>query len=490
MGRPQDTTFNLAKALRFVPPDAADEIRAFREAQNGLTPKQRWERCQKKRDGLLESHTKLASVFACYGILFRTERRHRHSDEAWQDFDAVIREQEASRRLRCLVVISDKWGEEVVRHYGFSSRPRRYCDDLRTVANLCPAWRDAATRLNNSMCQRLQSTDRRIPGVSNAINPIESWDLQHVKTAACREPMPHNLEIPHGYGLDRFGLLVHQDIAAASADMSNNNTTHNPMPDQNRATFVSATAAHIASDPPPISCTGLFPPEAAQSLPAPSMTDIRTEGGNALPFPPSPPSSPDTGPATSLLLTAESEQRLPSNGKRAAAKHLDRATKKQRTLSTGPSATATNLSDSSARSDAREILGKLRPCSPPLSALADRHDIDLLAKLQSRGSSLTDQPQFAQSLEWARAESEKDERTHQETTTDNRHSAPSFLERVLLPSLGRQDASQSSQQGPVPPNRVLPPALSSNPSQAGQVRAGQRSESQGSDGFQDGKYNA
>lgn len=363
MGRPQDTTFNLDKALRIVPPDAADEICAFREAQNGLTPEKRWERCRKKRDVLLESHTKLASVFACYGLLFQTERRHRRSDEAWQDFDAVIREQEASRRLRCLVVISDKWGEEVVRHYGFSSRPRRYCDDLRTVANLCPAWRDAATRLNNSMCQRLRSTDRRIPGVSNAINPIESWDLQHVKTAACQEPMPHNLEIPHGYGLDRFGLLVHQDIAAASADMSHN-TTHNPMPNRNRATFVSATAAHIAFDPPPISCTGLFPSEAAQSLPTPSMTDIRTAGGIALPFPPSPPSSPDTGPATSLLLTAESEQRLPSNGKRAAAKHLDRATKKQRTLGTVPSVTATNPSDSSARSDAREILGKLRPCSP------------------------------------------------------------------------------------------------------------------------------
>lgn len=120
--------------------------------------------------------------------------------------------------------------------------------------------------------------------------------------------------------------------------------------------------------------------------------------------------------------------------------------------------------------------------------MADRHGIDLLAKLQSRGSPLANQPQFARSLEWARAESEKDERTHQEITAGSRHSAPSFLERVLLPSLGRQDAGQSSQQGPVPPNRVLPPALSSNTSQAGQVRAGQRSEFQGSDEFQDGKH--
>ncbi|KAI3339710.1 hypothetical protein F4824DRAFT_35375 [Ustulina deusta] len=286
---------DLDKALLLISPEAAQEIRGFRNSLKNLQLRQRIEHCQRKRDDLLSCYKGLEAVFVCYWLVFQTCSIKKQG-EAWDKFDeVVVRSREASKCLKSLIGVSDVWGKEVIIHYGFLSRYRTYCDELHAIAREVPTWDEAVAIFNQSIDQRIRKNDGRTR-MKESSNPIERRDLAYVKayvkTAKHRRPAFPGL-LP-GYGRDKYGLIVRAKFAEESRALS-------PLP--------SSSSQQLLDPKPTLGSDGydgstLVPspllPSSQQCSPSPSKAASVESNG------PSPPSSPplETSPSRPLLTSA------------------------------------------------------------------------------------------------------------------------------------------------------------------------------------------
>ncbi|KAM4063476.1 hypothetical protein HRG_011405 [Hirsutella rhossiliensis] len=410
--------------------------------------------CRQTRDSLLGDHENLEILSAiCRDVMEASEQNCTSGelDGSWRQFTQLAAKGAKLRaaRVKALQTVADHWGAQVARHYGWGTISHTYCQQLHAAAREID-WPTFVRRLNQVLLDRHWAKSLNVHPIPASMNPITQPDIEKARRQdqrgkiqrakakglatekdreAAYKAAKHESEyfyraanrLPASLGLDRFGVVVREEFDDQPTSLETDGQ------DGNRANPAPSAASSIAPDrPPPIGYSGLLQTEAACPLPAPLPADIRAAGGNSCPFPPSPPSSPDAGTTPTLSSTAESEQALPSSGshgKRTAPTPSDRATKRQRTR------------------------------LPTVSAAADAGKIyDLLAELQAQGSPLANQPQFSQSLEWAREESKKGERSYRDTSTAASHlshsaaspsdaatvthrPAPSFLDRVLCPLL-------------------------------------------------------
>ncbi|KAK8013479.1 hypothetical protein PG991_009072 [Apiospora marii] len=223
------TKAEVDKVICLLPIEEAQAFRDFRAKLASLKPYEQTQLCLRKRDYLLNKQKKAASIAACYHTLF--DQYIRSSDQAWKKFRTQT--QEASRCLNALVTVINCWGEDIVNHYEFSLRNRGYCDKLRTAARLSE-WKDTVVLLNVSISGRIRKRhlDKRAPNVRESNNPIENLDLLFVikqTRAQSHADPPIALD---GYGLDKYGLIVHEDFAETQVKSSRPLSPQPPSPSQ------------------------------------------------------------------------------------------------------------------------------------------------------------------------------------------------------------------------------------------------------------------
>lgn len=84
-------------------------------------------------------------------------------------------------RKQCLPPLtktSGYWGLEKVRHYHWVSMGWKFCKVLGTAASRIPSWEEASVKLNQLLLSRITDGQSLKPSV----NPINSGDLEHLKT--------------------------------------------------------------------------------------------------------------------------------------------------------------------------------------------------------------------------------------------------------------------------------------------------------------------
>ncbi|KMU77083.1 hypothetical protein CISG_06121 [Coccidioides immitis RMSCC 3703] len=208
----------------------------------------RFQQCVAKGDELLARHDGIEVLIADYDKvmssgckLYKQQRESRQREarsstttdeeiEQWDRFIGVARDGLKIKRtqLNALKQVSRCWGQDVLQYYGWPSLGERFCKLLATAANQIASWEEACIKLNRLMLRRT-----RIPGrrpIRKAKNPISQIDLENLKKWTHRnpyikdndperEPLPFQQlgidELPDGYGLDKFGLFVLGDFAAA-----------------------------------------------------------------------------------------------------------------------------------------------------------------------------------------------------------------------------------------------------------------------------------
>jgi hypothetical protein len=450
--------------------------------------------CRQTRDDLLREHDNLGILFAvCRDLMKASEQIFDTPDELWQKFTDLANKGAKARAscIKALEVVAGRWGHKLACHYGWGAMGPGFCDQLRAAAREMD-WSTFVRSLNSVLLDRHNSKTPEVAPIPFLVNPITRADIVKVRNqvqpgkvpcarlqrAEANDPAAQKKQeathsaakaesenryraadcLPAVLGLDRFGVVVRKKF------------------DDPPKVLVSSSTA---SDPPHMDAfLGAFHAEVTQPLQA-NLTNTRLTRGNIL-LPPSPPSSPNPGTTTFLLSTAAYEPG--SRCKRAAPRHSDYPTKKQRT----------RLPRLGAAVDARRVYGRSRLRSLPRNCYK-LTALDLLAELQSQGSLLADQPQFAQFLEWTKEESVKDGRSHHDinkgtsqhphsagtssqTATVNGQVASCFLEQVLLPSPARQHPVQSSPQAPLRPDRQPPAVSGIKPTRGGREHAKQQSE--------------
>ncbi|KAI7785368.1 uncharacterized protein LA080_007203 [Diaporthe eres] len=157
------------------------------------------EDCRRQRVRLLESRTNLKTSFVCWQLAFEKAcpEYHQKNPTEWRDFDKEVRSHHSSvdKQMRCILSISEAWGDDVVQHYAWQSSPIYNCNKLR-----------------------IRSTDKRTTEVKEKADPVERSDLEY----ACGHKFPSDKhvesldlsQLPEGYGLDLYGLIVRKRFAA------------------------------------------------------------------------------------------------------------------------------------------------------------------------------------------------------------------------------------------------------------------------------------
>ncbi|KAI1507936.1 hypothetical protein KJE20_06868 [Pyrenophora tritici-repentis] len=127
--------------------------------------------------------------------------------------------------LASLVRTAEYWGMNKVQYYEWASMGVKYCDVLVTAASQNPVWEEARVKLNQLLLRRI--AEGRF--LRTTANPIYLLDLEHLiawtdKTNFEKrgrraytlkyEPITES-DLPVGYGLDQFGLIV--TVASQSA---------------------------------------------------------------------------------------------------------------------------------------------------------------------------------------------------------------------------------------------------------------------------------
>ncbi|KAH8746757.1 hypothetical protein F5883DRAFT_584986, partial [Diaporthe sp. PMI_573] len=386
--------------------------------------------CRRTRDDLLREHHSLGILFAvCRDVMKASEQSFDEPDELWKRFTELANKG-AKTRARCikaLEVVAGRWGHKLAHHYGWGAMGPGFCDQLRAAAREMD-WPTFVRSLNTVLLDRHKSRTPEVAHIPALVNSITHADIVKVRNQVqpgkvpCARLQRAEAKDPAAQKKQEAG---HR---AAKAESENRYRTADCLPAVLGLDRFGVVVRKKFDDPPTVlmnAFLGVFHAEVAQPLPA-NLTNAKPAAKNLL-LPPSPPSSPNSGTTTSLPSTGAYEQG--PHYKRASPTHSDQPTKKQRTR------------------------------LPRLSAAVDaRRVYDVLAELQSQGSPLANQPQFAQFLEWAKEESEKDEGSHTaashhhhsaapslQAATITRHAAPSFLEQVLAPSPGSHSLGQSSQ---------------------------------------------
>lgn len=207
--RAQDVLGNL----HLLAPDDKEDIHEFLKSSPNST------NCQTQRCRLLESRDKLRLSLICWQLAFATACPDYQEEKPaeWREFDEEVRSNrtETDSIMRCILTISECWGEDVVCHYAWRLSGLYSCNKLRFLAKRLPKWPVVAMLLNHSILKRIHSTDKRTPEVKNNANPIEPSDLDYVK--GLTEQQIQNtvdlFELPSGYGRDNYGLIVREQFA-------------------------------------------------------------------------------------------------------------------------------------------------------------------------------------------------------------------------------------------------------------------------------------
>lgn len=123
---------------------------------------------------------------------------------------ATYAAQVKSNCLVALKAVAVRWGREAVLHYQWASKGERFCNLLRAAALDVPKWADAALALNIIMSRRHVDVKRHC-GIACSRDPITPSDLKELKGFPMSEI--RNTILPAGFGLDEFGIIVHEQFA-------------------------------------------------------------------------------------------------------------------------------------------------------------------------------------------------------------------------------------------------------------------------------------
>jgi len=222
---PPDTSDN---DLLLLSPDHIQQVAQFRDEIRRKTKPEKYELCVQVRNDLLEQHTGVQLLIAaCEHVMFthcteykdlkeaRVKPSAMQSDPEWDRFLAVAEDslERKSRCLSALKTVARHWGQDVVRHYLWAYKGVKYCHALCTAARKVPVYKIAAKGLSLSMLKRSREgpTLKRRP-IRASPNPIEQSDLDYLS----RHPPEDELaiELPDGFGFDKFGLVVCKEYAA------------------------------------------------------------------------------------------------------------------------------------------------------------------------------------------------------------------------------------------------------------------------------------
>lgn len=113
-----------------------------------------------------------------------------------------------------------RWGRDVMQHYQWASRRANFCRLLRAAALAVHDRSEAMIKLNRLMLRRHQTPGQRV--IEDCASPISRIDLEKLaawdKTSSFTWSgrgsvgLPYRplaaQELPDGFGLDKFGLLV------------------------------------------------------------------------------------------------------------------------------------------------------------------------------------------------------------------------------------------------------------------------------------------
>lgn len=207
---PADTVLDNLNVL--APREEEEAIERFLKSSPQI------EHCRRQRIRLLESQTNLRISFVCWQLAFRSacpEYREKDPTE-WHEFEKEIQAHHRSvdEIMRCIISISNAWGKDVVQHYDWKSVGVHNCNRLRALSKKLPRWPMASKLLNYAILERVRRTDKRTPEVQDQASPIERWDLIYASNLPKdKEPLDLS-QLPEGYGLDRYGLIVRERFAA------------------------------------------------------------------------------------------------------------------------------------------------------------------------------------------------------------------------------------------------------------------------------------
>ena len=225
--------------LLLLGPTRVERLRRFRQDIRSCDGESaRYSLCLAKRNELLEKQDELLGErvrlhieFASYEPEFAestTYRATREKDSTWRKFatDAAVGRKSQARWTTELKSAAARWGEEIVYYYA-GKRGVNFAVEFARTARKHPDWgTDALPRFQQLVCRRIQLIKKY--GRHSFMHPLERIDLVNARLWDAkfpyvkqndpdRVPLPlsilHVGELPYGYGLDQYGLLVPKNPA-------------------------------------------------------------------------------------------------------------------------------------------------------------------------------------------------------------------------------------------------------------------------------------
>lgn len=308
--------------------------------------------CRQTRDSLLDDQENLEILSAiCRDVMEGSEQdctSYKH-DRLWRQFTQLATKGARLRatRAKALQTVADRWGAQVLHHYGWGPTSHIYCQQLHAAAKEMD-WPTFVRRLNRALLDRHWAKSLHVRPIPGSINPITPADIMKtreearcngVRLSKAKSPVTEQgpdagheaakyeseshyraaNKLPANLGLDRFGVIVRKEF--------DNPPTNLVLAGQDgdRETTAPSAARNIASDRLPFDGHGgQVYAEAARLMPHANE--------NSSPFPPSPPSSPDARMTPAVSSTADSVRGpLPniSHRKRAAPLAVRPVTKRR-----------------------------------------------------------------------------------------------------------------------------------------------------------------
>jgi hypothetical protein len=204
-----------------------EELRLYKTDPGG------YELCVRIRNELLTEYTGVELlVAACEHVMFSQCAEYKDWRETrdkpgtqpvvpnddvadWDRFLSVAKggHEIKSKCLSALRTVANYRGQDIVQHYRWAYKGRKYCDKLCAAARKVQDWKTAVAGFNLLILERSQQgmTLKRRP-ILASMNPIEQGDLDNL-----RRHLPEKIpivDLPAGFGFDKFGLLVHQNYTA------------------------------------------------------------------------------------------------------------------------------------------------------------------------------------------------------------------------------------------------------------------------------------
>ena len=192
-GKPGPNKFD--DEIIVLSPDHAERVARFREELRLYkTDPGGYELCVRIRNELLTEHTGVELlVAACEHVMFSQCAEYKDWRETrdkpgtqpvvpnddvadWDRFLSVAKDghEIKSKCLSALRIVANYWGQDIVQHYRWAYKGRKYCDKFCAVARKVQDWKTAVAGFNLLMLERSQQgrTLKRRP-ILASMNPIE-----------------------------------------------------------------------------------------------------------------------------------------------------------------------------------------------------------------------------------------------------------------------------------------------------------------------------